>query len=106
MRSGGRTVKQRSLRLKQTMSDVRYAESTTNNQPAMAYDAVDDQNIELATGKALALLELELFFGITGLPRRVLFTRDDPHAVRRLRHRARLIIGQEMRPLQHALLWA
>ena len=68
--------------------------------------AVDDQNLELATGKALALLELELFFGITGLPRRVLFTRDDPHAMRRLRHRARADIGQEMRPLQHALLWA
>ena len=65
VRSGGRTVKQRSLRLKQTMSDVRYAESTTNNQPAMAYDAVDDQNIELATGKALAFFEL---FGIVGLP--------------------------------------
>ena len=35
-----------------------------------------------------------------------LVRRDDPHAVRRLRHRAWLIIGQEMRPLQHALLWA
>ena len=29
-----------------------------------------------------------------------------PHAVRRLCYRARLVIGEEMRPLQHALLWA
>ena len=36
------------------MSAVRYIdEHVANNQPAMAYDAVDDQNIELATGKAL-----------------------------------------------------
>ena len=29
-----------------------------------------------------------------------------PHAVRRLRHRAWAKLGQEMRLLQHALLWA
>ena len=29
----------------------------------------------------------------------------DPHAVRRLRHRPWLVLGEEMRPLQYALLW-
>ena len=36
-----------------------------------------------------------------GLPEAV----NDPHAVRRLRHRAWAHLGQEMRSLQHALLW-
>ena len=31
---------------------------------------------------------------------------NDPHAVRRLRRRPWADLGQEMRPLQHALLWA
>ena len=39
------------------------------------------------------------------LPAAALGGENDPHAVRRLRHRAWLIIGQEMRPLQHTLLW-
>ena len=99
-----RAGEQRSPRLAQFRSDVRYAESTTNNQPAMAYDAVDDdQNIELATGKALAFFVLELF-SIVGLPpSRFDPIQDDPHAVRRLRHRAWLTLGKKW-PLQHALL--
>ena len=40
-------------------------------------------------------------FASQGCPRASLTTQDDPHAVRRLRHRAWLILGQ-MRPLQHA----
>ena len=38
-------------------------------------------------------------------PERLDHIRDDSHAVRRLRHRAWAILGEEMRPLQHALLW-
>ena len=37
-------------------------------------------------------------------PERLDHKQDDPHAVRRLRHRAWPNFGQEMRPLQHALL--
>ena len=33
-------------------------------------------------------------------------SKDDPHPMRRLRHRPWPISGQEMRPLQHTLLWA
>ena len=49
------------------MSDVRYAESTTNNQPAMGYDGGPD--MELADCKALAFLRRARAFGcIAGLP--------------------------------------
>ena len=49
--------------------------------------------------RAVAINELPDAVGLPNL-------RDDPHKMRRLRHRAWLITGQEMRPLQHALLWA
>ena len=39
-------------------------------------------------------------------PERFDHIQDDPPAVRRLRHRPWANLGQEMRPLQHALLWA
>ena len=63
---------------------------------------------ELAACKAQASKRraLQAFLHRGAAPERFDHIQDDPHAVRRLRHRAWAILGQEMRPLQHALLWA
>ena len=55
------------------------------------------------------LKQLEAFADILhrrAAPGRFIHTKDDPHAVRRLRHRPWPNFGQEMRPLQYTLLWA
>ena len=54
---------------------------------------------------AVGLLKAGSFLHRRAAPERFDHSQDDPHAVRRLRHRAWLIIRKEMRPLQHALLW-
>ena len=71
--------------------------------------AIDCGSRRLSSGlsKALAFQQLELLQGVLhrrAAPERLDHTQDDPHAVRRLRDRPWLVIGEEMRPLKHALL--
>ena len=65
------------------------------------------KGVQLAACKTLALAKRPRsgFWHRRAAPERPDHTQDDPHALRRLRHRAWAILGQEMRPLQHALLW-
>ena len=59
-----------------------------------------------ATGRNALAKQAEVWAFRRAAPERFDHIRDDHHAVRRLRHRAWAFLGQEMRPLQHALLWA
>ena len=66
------------------------------------------KGVQLAACKTLALAKRPRsgFWHRRAAPERPDDTQDDPHALRRLRHRAWAILGQEMRPLQHTLLRA